>query len=131
MNKGLELCFLLSQFDYEYNSHYSDLSDEEKRYMDYVDECLNDSDEKFSDACTRAMLLILDSVNKLETNEELSKEETTIKKETLLSGFTPKDKDRIESFMYACIQIMGIYSEESIQERNASEEKSLVKKSEQ
>ena len=42
MDKLLMLNILLSQFNYEYNLEYKNLSDEEKVYMDYVDMCLND-----------------------------------------------------------------------------------------
>ena len=127
MNKLLMLNILLSQFNYEYNSEYSNLSEEEKGYVNFVDECLKETDEKISDAYTRAMIFILDAASKLGTDEELTKEETTLQKEILLSGFSGKDKEKIETFMYACIQIMGIYSEERIAERKMAKEKSLVK----
>lgn len=130
MDKLLMLNILLSQFNYEYNSEYKNLSDEEKKYIDYVDECLKETDEKFSDACTKAMLFILDASNRLGTDKELTNEEATKEKEDVLNGFNQEDKNRLELFMYACIQVMGIYSEERIAERKMAKEKSLVKKSE-
>ena len=42
--------------------------------------------------------------------------------------FSQKEKDRIELFMFACIQTIGIYNEEKIQERRSNKEKTLVKK---
>ncbi len=117
MDKLLMLNILLSQFNYEYNSEYENLSDEEKVYMDYVDMCLNDPNEKFCDACSKAMLLILKIISKIDIEEELSNEEIALEKEQLLSEFNQEDKERIESFMYACIQTVGIYSEERVQER--------------
>jgi len=128
MNKILMLS-LLNQF-YGDDSEYENLSDEEKSYMNYVDKCLNEANEKFRDACTRAMLLILESSNKLQNGEDLSNEETVLKKEQLLMGFSKEDQDRIELFMYACIQTMGIYSEERIQERRQAKDKTLIKKNE-
>ena len=128
MDKLLMLNILLSQFNYEYNSEYKNLSDEEKKYIDYVDECLKETDEKFSDACTKAMLFILDASNRLGTDKELTNEEATKEKEEVLNGFNQEDKNRLELFMYACIQVMGIYSEERIAERKMAKEKSLVKK---
>ena len=128
MDKLLMLNILLSQFNYEYNSEYKNLSDEEKKYIDYVDECLKETDEKFSDACTKAMLFILDASNRLGTDKELTNEEATKEKEDVLNGFNQEDKNRLELFMYACIQVMGIYSEERITERKMAKEKSLVKK---
>lgn len=130
MNKLLLFNTLLSHFNYDYNPEYSNLSEEEKRYVDFVDDCLKETNEEFSDACTRAMLFILDSASKLGTEEELTKEEAIVQKEKLLSGFNQEDKEKLETFMYACIQIMGIYSEERIEERKMAREKTLVKKPE-
>ena len=127
MDKLLMLNILLSQFNYEYNSEYKNLSDEEKKYIDYVDECLKETDEKFSDACTKAMLFILDASNRLGTDKELTNEEATLHKEEVLNGFNQEDKDRLELFMYACIQIIGIYSEERNQERREQKNKLLIK----
>lgn len=123
MDKLLMLNILLSQFNYEYNSEYENLSDEEKVYMDYVDMCLNDPNEKFCDACSKAMLLILKIISKIDIEEELSNEEIALEKEQLLSEFNQEDKERIESFMYACIQTVGIYSEERVQERRQEKDK--------
>lgn len=117
MNKLLMFNILLSPYNYESNFEYNNLNEEEKKYIDYVDECLNETDERFSDTCTRLMLFILDAANKLNTNVELTNEEIELQKKKLLSGFSQEEKDRLESFMYACIQIMGIYSEERIEER--------------
>ncbi len=127
MNK-LIMLFLLNNYYYGYNPEYENLNDEEKKYMDYVDECLNDIDEKFSNACTKAMLLILETSSKMDTEEELTNKEIIMQKEKLLSEFNQEDKDRIESFMYACIQTMGIYSEERIEERRQVKNKALIKK---
>ena len=125
MDKLLMLNILLSQFNYEYNSEYENLSDEEKVYMDYVDMCLNDPKEKFCDACSKAMLLILKIISKIDIEEELSNEEIALEKEQLLSEFNQEDKERIESFMYACIQTVGIYSEERVQERRQEKDKNV------
>ncbi len=123
MDKFLMLSFLVSQYSLDYNSENRNLSEEEKAYINYVDKCLIDTDERFCDACTRAMFYILESVNKMGTEEELTKEEIALQKEKILSGFSQEDKERLELFMYACIQTIGIYSEE----RNEETEKSLVK----
>ncbi len=129
MNKLL-IMSLLSQWYYGYNPEYENLSEEEKAYMDYVDECLNETDERFSAACTKAMLFILETSSKMGTEEELTNDEALLQKEIILNGFSQEDKDRIESFMYACIQTMGIYSEERVQERKHAKDKSLIKKRE-
>lgn len=121
---------LLSQCHYGYNPEYENLSEEEKAYMDYIDECLNETDERFSAACTKAMLFILETSSKMGTEEELTNNEALLQKDIILNGFSQEDKDRIESFMYACIQTMGIYSEERVQERKHAKDKSLIKKRE-
>ncbi len=125
MNRLFMFPFLLSQFNYGFNPEYENLSEEEKSYMDYVDKCLEESDEKFGDACTRAMLFILDASTKMGTDEELTDKEAALQKEKILNGFNQEDKDRLELFMYACIQTMGIYSEERIKERKQAKEKKL------
>ncbi len=123
-----KMIMILKLYNYKYISEYENLSDEEKVYMDYVDMCLNDPNEKFCDACSKAMLLILKIISKIDIEEELSNEEIALEKEQLLSEFNQEDKERIESFMYACIQTVGIYSEERVQERNLTKSKSINKK---
>ena len=127
MNKLLMMQFLI-QSNYLYNTEYEKLTEEEKKYLDYIDKCLYESDENFSDACTKSMILILEVFSKIGTNEELNEEEITLKKEKIIFEFSQEEKDRIESFMFACIQTIGIYSDERIQERKSNKEKTLVKK---
>lgn len=127
MNKLLMMQFLC-QSSYGYNFEYANLSEEEKNYLDYIDKCLYESDEKFSDACVKSMFLILEVFSKIGTDEEFTDEYITLKKEKIIFEFSQEEKDRIESFMYACIQTIGIYSEEKIQERKSKKEKTLIKK---
>ena len=96
-----------------FNTNYADLSEEEKYYMNYVDECLSINDEKFSSACLKSMLFILDVANKMNTSEEYSNEEIKLRKEKILLDFNKEERDKLEEFMYACIQTMGIYSNRS------------------
>ena len=118
----------LCKSNYGYNSEYENLSKEEKNYLDYVDECLFETDEKLSNACLKSMFLILEVFSKIGTDEEIADEDIIFKKEKIISGFSQEEKDRIESFMFACIQTMGIYSEERIQARKMNKEKKLVRK---
>ena len=95
MDKLLMLNILLSQFNYEYNSEYENLSDEEKVYMDYVDMCLNDPNEKFCDACSKAMLLILKIISKIDIEEELSKYDDLRKgKIVIVNGMAYKNRKK-------------------------------------
>ncbi len=125
MDRFLALSFLLNQLDYGYNPEYENLSEEEKAYLDYVDECLKDNDPKFCNACTEAMLFLLDAASKLGTEEELTEEEALSQKKQLLAPFNQNDQERLEYFMYACVQTMGIYSEERIAERKQN--KTLIR----
>ena len=127
MNKLLMMQFL-SQSHYGYNPEYENLSEEEKNYLDYVDKCLYESDEKLGNAYTESMLFILDVLSKIGTTEELTSEDIALKKEIILFEFDLEDKEKLETFMYACIQTIGIYSEERIQERKINKEKTFVKK---
>lgn len=100
-----------------YPNGYEDLTEEEKSLLKYVDKCLYEEDEKISDACSHYMLLILELASKIDTDEELTTEEVNVRKEKILDGFNQDDKEKIEFFGYACINTMGIYSEERVQER--------------
>ena len=68
------------------------------------------------------MLFILETSSKMDTPEELTQDEINIRKELILSRFSNEDREKLESFMYAIIQTMGIYSEESIQLRRQKKE---------
>lgn len=125
--KNILMMPFLMQHHYGYNPEYENLSEEDKYYLDYVDKCLFESDEKFSNACTKAMLLILELLSKVDTNQEPSNEEVELKKEKILSEFSKEDQERLELFMYACIQTIGIYSEDEIKKRKTNKEKMLVK----
>lgn len=63
MNKLLMMQFLC-QSNCGYNPEYENLSEEEKNYLNYVDKCLYENDEKFSDACVKSMFLILEVFSK-------------------------------------------------------------------
>jgi len=102
---------------YTNESEYENLSDEEKQNIDYLNNCLSDKDLKFQDACTRLMLLVLDVASNLNTSNEQSLEEVQKKKNKILDKFTESEKERLNAFLYACINTIGIYSEESIKER--------------
>jgi len=119
---------LLCHSNYGYNPEYENLSEEEKNYLDFVDKCLYEGDEKFRNACVESMFLILEVFSKIGTDEELTDGDITFKKEKIIFEFSQEEKDRIESFMFACIQTIGIYSEERVQERKTRKEKTLIKK---
>ena len=75
MNKLL-MMQLLCQSNCGYNPEYENLSEEEKNYLDYIEKCLYESDEKFSNACLKSMFLILEVFSKIGTDEELAEKLT-------------------------------------------------------
>ena len=123
----LSMMQLLVQTNYGHNPEYENLSEEEKNYLDYFDKCLCESNEKFSDACLKLMLLILEVFGKIGTDEEIDDETIALKKEEIIFEFNDKEKHRFDLFIFSCIQVIGIYSEERIQERKLNKEKILVK----
>ena len=84
MDRLLMISFL-NQYNYGYNSEYENLTEEEKAYMDYIDKCLMEKDSRFSDACTNAMLFVLDVSSRINNDEELK--DIALQKERLLSEF--------------------------------------------
>ena len=102
---------------YDYDPEYENLSDEEKMYMDYTKKCLFNESEEVMDACTRMQLLLLEYRFKLDSEEEVNIEEFQSKKNEIYSELNKDDKEKVDSFLYACIQTMGIYSDEAKIER--------------
>ena len=102
---------------YTNESEYKNLSNEEKQNIDYVNICLSDNNLDFEDACTHLMLLVLDVASKLNTPNEQSFEEVQKEKDKILDKFAESDKDRLNAFLYACINSIGIYSEDRVKER--------------
>lgn len=102
---------------YTNESEYKNLTDEEKQNIDYLNICLSNNNLDFEDACTRLMLLVLDVASKLNTPDEQSFEEVQREKEKILEKFTESDREKLDAFLYACINSIGIYSEERVKER--------------
>ena len=121
MDKYLPLFFFAGP--YMCDPEYYDLNEEEKSYVDYFNECLMDPEDDFKDACTEVLFLMLELTQKINTGEELSDEEIQKRKQSILNGFNEENKKRLETFMYACIQSMGIYSEQRVQERKLRKER--------
>ena len=106
--------------EYSFNPEYNNLSEEEKYYLDYVDECLQSENERINDACFHTMLLILklsedpDKYQPEDVNAELAK---------ITVNLTEEEKPIINDFMIACINSLGVYSEERVQERKLKRER--------
>ena len=97
-----------------HDKYYDDLTEEEKLYVDTVDKYLFfEDDQKLNTACSRMMFLILKASVTIGTSEEMSEDEV-LKEE---------EKQKVDDFTYSCIQCMGIYSEERVNERMLKRER--------
>ena len=123
MNKEFFLVYPLLVHTTGMENDFESLLSEEKDNMNYFEDCLYNSNEKFSDACFHIMLLVLEITSKLDTDEEITYEEVQTRKNKILDDFNYDDKDKLEYFMYVCIQNMGIYSEERVLERKIKNER--------
>lgn len=104
---------------YEHDENYYDLSEEEKSYMDFVDNCLYGENELISDKCTKIMILLL---RYTASEEKMSDDDFVDQKNRILEGLSKDDIETLECFTYCCINTMGIYSEERVQERKLKKE---------
>ena len=102
---------------YDNEPEYCNLTEEEKMYVDYSRDCLFNESEVIMDACGKMQLLLLEVCSKLNTEEEIPQDELIIRINEIYSGLSKEDKETVESFLYACIQTIGIYSEEAVKER--------------
>ena len=112
---------IYNRFDNQ--GYYNELDGEEKGYMDYVNNCLFNSDEKISTACSKMMLLILKAYSSLKDNEDICDEEIQSEKNLIYSDLNDEEKEIVDSFGHACINTIGIYSEESINQRKLRNER--------
>ena len=99
------------------NNDYEDLTDEEKLYLDSTNKMLFHESENIKNASFRIMLLSLKVCFSLGTDDELSQEEIDAERDEIKKGFSDEEKDLLEAFEWACIQTIGIYSEESKNKR--------------
>ena len=123
MINSLLLASMFESYSYGYNKEYENLSEEEKMYMDFCDQCLYKDTEEIRNASTDLMFMLLEVVSKMNTKEELTDTEVSIRKNKILENFSESDKEKLNDFLYACIQTMGIYSEERVEERKLKKER--------
>ena len=114
--------YLISAMSGYKNPEYYNLTEEEKADMDFVDECLYESDEKISTASTKIMFLVMEYSARSEDNL-MSDEEFFSRKYEITKDLTKEEKDVIDCFGRSLINTMGIYSEERIHERRLKKER--------
>ena len=101
-----------------YNDYdYSELTSEEKQYLDFYDSCLFGSSENIRYASSKMQMLILECLARLNTENEMTTEEINAKKEEIYKDLTFEEQDIVNTFGYACSQVIGIFSEERKSER--------------
>ncbi len=105
------------------NCDYDNLNEEEKFFVDYFNECLNDDNQEFKDACFETMILLLELATRVAMEEDVTQEEVQRRKDAIQQSFNQDDKERLDSFTYACIQTMGIYSDDRVVERKLRNER--------
>lgn len=120
-----ELFLPMYMFDvykyYHYN--YQGLTDEERYYLEYVDECMFNKDERIQHASLKMLLLILELRSTLGTKKEMSVQEVKEKKEEILKDFNNDERELLDIFSYACINSIGIFSKEAETERKLRKER--------
>ena len=102
---------------------YSKLTEEEKMYLDYYNDCIFNSDKKIKDASFKMQMLILEFLSRLDKENEMSDIEISERKQNIFEGLTQVEIDIIDAFGYACSQVVGIFSEEKKQQRELKKER--------
>lgn len=104
------------------NPEYSNLSDQEKQNMDFVDKCLYQNDDKISKASSEIMFLILEYFLNYD-NKPMSDDVFFLKKHKIMNGLSEEEMDIINEFGRSFINTLGIYSEERVLERKLKRDK--------
>ena len=102
------------------NPEYYNLSEEEKNNMDFVDKCIYSDNKKISDASFKTMLLIIEISNNPDLYEP---EDLHVRFDEINEGLSIDEQSIMSKFTLACINTMGIYSEEAVQERQLRKER--------
>ena len=118
MDKAFFLMYAL--FGAYNDNDYFNLSSEEKINIDYMNECLFSNNKKINDASFNIMMLILEISENIDS---FTKEEIEKRKLVIYEGLNDEEITVMEDFMYACINSMGIYSEEAKLERKQRNER--------
>ncbi|MBR4178694.1 MAG: hypothetical protein IKR57_05065 [Bacilli bacterium] len=99
---------------------YYNLSKEEREYMDFVDKCINSKDKRISDASFQTMLMLLEISNDPDKYEP---EEIQERRDKIVVGLNEKEVEMMDKFLLACINSMGIYSEDAKYQRRLKKER--------
>ena len=101
------------------NPEFNYLTDQEKEDMKFVDQCLFKENERVTTAAGYTQLLLGElSVDP----DKYEPEYVHDKLEEIKEGLTELEKAMIDKFVLACINTMGIYSEEAKKQRRQDEQ---------
>ena len=117
MNEYL-LPYLFSKSTSE--TEYYNLTEKEKNDVDFVNSCLYSDNEKLSNAAFYIMLLVLEISD---NSNDFEPEEVQMLKEKIYKDLSYDEQVTMNKFMLACINTMGIYSDEAKIERKLKKER--------
>jgi len=96
------------------NLEYFNLTEEEKSDLDYMNQCIFSENEKINNASFHIMMMLIELSDDPDKYEP---EDIQIKKEEIYKGLTPEEISIMEKSVISCINCMGIYSDDRVQER--------------
>lgn len=99
---------------------YHNLSDEEKKNNDYMNSCLFSENKKIINASFYVMMLLLKISNDPDKYEP---EDVHAEIDKIFEGLDTSELEILNKFIPACINSMGIYSEEAKNERKLRKER--------
>jgi len=99
---------------------YLNLTKEEKANLEYVDKCLFSENENINNASFHIMLLLIELSN---MPDKYGPEELSNEFDKILNDLSNDERKIINNFIPACVNSMGIYSEERKKERKLKKER--------
>ena len=122
MNRTFMLPSLVRWYGSYLDYDYSDLTEEEKAYLNYYDECLFNENKSISDASFKMQMLILEFIERSNAGNEMTDEEINKRKKEIFKDLTEEEIQIVNNFGYACTVVKGMFSEERREERKLKKE---------
>ncbi len=102
---------------------YSRFDSDDNPYLSYYDDCLFNKGERIGDASFRMQMLIIDYLSRVNTDNAMTDEEVITRKENIMKDLTLDEKQIIETFGHACVEIIGSYSEDKEKHKTLKKER--------
>ena len=106
--------------NYGNDPEYLNLTKEEKDNLDFIDSCIYSEDERINKASFNVMMLVLEISSDPDKYEP---EEISNKLSTIYEDLSEEEISTMGKFMLACINSMGVYSEDAKEERKLRKER--------